>query len=516
MDIIPKPYHYEEFPGFFMILPKTMIRVFPANQTVLRTVKHFTDKIYELSEINLPIVENKNFSSFTINFQISKTDLGKEGYKLNINARYILLEAETEIGLFYGIQSLIQIIFKDLKYSPYLMIPTAKIEDKPRFEWRGMLLDVSRHFFDVDFIKRYIDYLSMFKFNIFHWHLTDDNGWRIEIKKYPELQKISAWRAERKGIDWRDCEPQKPNEKTNYGGYYSQKEIKEIIEYAAERHVTIIPEIEMPGHSLEVLAAFPDLSCSKGQYYVATGAYWPNKDILCAGNDAVFEFLENVLDEVVELFPTKYIHIGGDEANKAEWKKCNLCQKRIKEENLKDENDLQSWFIKKIADYLSKKGKQIIGWEEILEGNISTDSIIMSWKGKSVEIEAVKSGHKVVMCPQTHCYFDHYQADPSNEPVAIGGFTDLKKVYDFNPIPKELDKKESEYILGVQGNLWTEWIDSSEHAEYMIFPRMMALAEIAWNNQEKNWEDFKRRVNRELKEFDKKNINYCNHSFPEE
>ncbi len=513
MDIIPKPYHYEEFPGFFMILPKTVIQIYPANQTILRTIKYLTDKIYELSKITLPIVENKNFTSFTINIQISETGLGKEGYKLNINARYIQLEAETEIGIFYGIRTLSQMLFKDSSYSPYLMIPTSRIEDKPRFKWRGMHLDVSRHFFDVNFIKRYIDFLSMFKFNIFHWHLTDDNGWRIEIKKYPELQKISAWRAERKGIDWRDCEPQKPNEKTNYGGYYSQKEIKEIVEYAAEKHITIIPEIEMPGHSLEVLAAFPDLGCTKGPYYVATGDYWPNKDILCAGNNAVFEFLENVLDEIIELFPSKYIHIGGDEANKTEWKKCELCQKRIKEENLKDENDLQAWFIKKIADYLSKKGKEIIGWEEILEGDISTNSIIMSWMGKSAEIEAIKSGHLVVMCPQTHCYFDHYQADPKKEPAAIGGFTDLKKVYEFEPIPKKLNETESKYILGAQGNLWTEWIDSPEHAEYMLFPRMLALAEIVWSPENKDWEDFKKRVNIQLKEFDRKNITYCDHSF---
>ena len=513
MNIIPKPYHYEEFPGFFMILPKTKIQLFPANKTLLRTIKFLTDKIYELSKINLPVIENKNFDSFTINILINKIGLGREGYKLNINARYIQLEAESEIGIFYGIQTILQMIFKDLNYSQFLMIPTIRIEDKPRFDWRGMHLDVSRHFFDVNFIKKYIDFLAMLKMNIFHWHLTDENGWRIEIKKYPELQKISAWRAERKGIDWRDCTPQKPNETTNYGGYYSQKEIKDVVEYAAERHITIIPEIEMPGHSLEVLAAFPDLGCTKGPYYVATGSYWPNTSILCAGNDATFEFLENVLDEIIELFPSEYIHIGGDEANKTEWKQCELCQKRIKVENLHDEKDLQAWFIKKIENYLSKKGKKIIGWEEILEGNISINSIIMSWMGKSAEIEAIKLKHKVIMCPQTHCYFDHYQAEPSTEPKAIGGFTNLKKVYDFEPIPEGLNEEDSKYILGAQANLWTEWVDSPQHAEYMIFPRMLALAEVVWSQKDKNWNDFKTRVETQLKRFDNQNINYCDHSF---
>jgi hexosaminidase len=361
----------------------------------------------------------------------------------------------------------------------------------------------------VEFIKRYIDIIAMHKMNIFHWHLTDDNGWRIEIKKYPGLTETSAWRVDREDQPWRERTPPEPGEKATYGGYYTQEEIKDVVRYAAERHVTVIPEVEMPGHTSEVFASYPDLSCRGEKLYVQPGSYWPNIDIFCAGKEETFEFLEDVLSEVAQLFPSEYIHIGGDEANKTRWKECPLCQERIEMEGLRSEEELQSYFIKRIERYLQSIGKKLIGWDEILEGGLAPEATVMSWRGFEGGIDAVGMGHDVIMCPTSHCYFDYYQDDPETQPVAIGGFTPLEKVYEFYPIPAGLSSDKAKHILGGQGNVWTEFIPVPEHAEYMALPRMTALAEVLWSPRGRiDWDDFKRRLNTQFERFDMMGVNY--------
>ncbi len=433
MNIIPKPYKFEEKPGFFLIIPKTKIQLTPFNPKLQKTAQFLQSAFLNATGQKIPIIPGKAPNPTTITFSIRETGLGKEGYKLNINARYIKLEAESETGIFYGIQSLLQLLpneihtqtDKDFRWE----IPVCKIEDKPRFGWRGLHLDVSRHFFDVNFIKRYIDLMAMHKLNLFHWHLTDDNGWRIEIKKYPKLTEVGAWRAPRVGIDWRDSKPQQSGEETTYGGHYTQIEIKEIVQYASDRNITILPEIEMPGHTSEVLA---------------------------------------------------------------------------------DETELQSWFIKRIEKYLITKGRKLIGWDEILEGNLAPETTVMNWRGKDSGVIAAQTGHDVVMSPKTHCYFDHYQANPSTEKAAIGGYTTLKKVYFYEPIPTELSADEAKHVLGAQANVWTEWISTPEHAEYMLLPRLSALAEVLWSPQDsKDWPEFQTRIENFKKRLELLNLNYC-------
>lgn len=518
MNLIPRPLKFESKPGYFRILPKSRIMLFPFNPRFKEMVEIFAEKLRVVSGYKLPVIPGTNQSPTDIVIEISTTGLGKEGYLFNSNARYLKIAAETEAGIFNGLQTLNQLLPLEIENKKLTEIewtvPVCKIEDKPRFGWRGMHLDVSRHFFDADFIKHYIDLLAFHKMNVFHWHLTDDNGWRIEIKKYPELQKISAWRADRTGIDWHDCKPQQAGEECNYGGYYTQEEVKEIINYASLRNITVVPEIEMPGHASEVLAAYPELGCSGGPYRVATGVYWPNKDIFCAGEEKVFTFLENVLEEVIELFPSEYIHIGGDEATKTEWKKCPKCQQRMKDEKLKDELELQSWFIKRMEKFLLSKNRKLIGWDEILEGGLAPNAAVMSWRGEDGGIKAAKAGHDVVMTPGTHCYFDHYQGDSTAEEKAIGGYTTLKKVFNYEPIPATLTQKETKHILGAQGNVWTEWIQTPERVEYMILPRMSALAESIWSPAAtRNWPNFHDRIQFLFKRFDKWNVNYSRGTF---
>jgi hexosaminidase len=446
------------------------------------------------------------------------TALGKEGYKLSCNKGQIVIHAVTDAGVFYGIQSLLQLappqIMADSVKQVEWEIPSLQIWDKPRFTYRGMHLDVSRHFFPKDFILKYIDMLAMYKLNVFHWHLTDDNGWRIEIKKYPDLTNIAAWHVDRNNMDWDKVTPPKEGEKATVGGFYTQEEVKEVVAYAAQRHIMVIPEIEMPGHTSEVFAAYPNLSCQGKKLYVQPGTYWPNIDIFCGGNEDVFTFIDDVLTEIVPLFPGYYIHIGGDEADKTYWKKCNKCQAAIKRENLKDEAELQSYFIKRVEKMVIAKGKRMIGWDEILEGGLAPEATVMSWRGVNGGIEAAQQGHDVIMTPTSYCYFDYYQADPEFEPRAIGGFLPLKKVYSFDPIPSVLNQSQAKHVLGVQANIWTEFIPTSQHAEYMAMPRMLALAEIAWTQLDrKDFEDFNKRVRNQFKVFDLMDINYSKGSY---
>ncbi|RLD54560.1 MAG: beta-N-acetylhexosaminidase, partial [Bacteroidetes bacterium] len=520
INIIPKPLNFEKGSGNFILNAETKI-VYPDDSSVKQVAEFFNSQIAVPTGFKLQ-KGNEHESTNVIVFKINdKETLGEEGYELIVNKESIVIIAKKSNGFFYGMQTLFQLLPPEIYSSEKVAseiqyeIPSCRITDKPRFAWRGMHLDVSRHFFPKEFIKRYIDLIAMHKMNVFHWHLTDDNGWLIEIKKYPLLTEISAWRVNREDLPWRKATaPPKPGEKADIGGFYTQDDIREIVQYAAARQIEIIPEIEMPGHTSEVFAAYPELSCTGEKLYVQPGSYWPNSDIFCGGNEEVFTFIENVLDEVAELFPSKYIHIGGDEADKTEWRKCAKCQKRIKDEGLEDENELQSWFIKRIEKYLISKNKQLIGWDEILEGGLAPEATVMSWRGVNGGIEAAQQGHDVVMSPGTHCYLDHYQADPDFEPKAIGGFTTLKKVYSFDPVPGELNAEQAKHILGGQGNVWTEYISTPEHAEYMAVPRMAALAEVLWTpKKDLDWDNFRHRINKQYQRFDIMDVNYSKGSW---
>ena len=446
-------------------------------------------------DTNISNYSNYSNSSDNPNSSIN-FDFPDESYTLSVNKKGIEIAAASEAGLFYAIQTLIQLTEQNPDKLPFI-----EIEDSPRFAYRGMHLDVSRHFFPLDFLKKQIDMMAHYKLNYFHWHLTDGPGWRIEIKKYPELTNISAWRTHSLWKEWWASGRKYTNESdpNAYGGYYTQEEARELVEYAVKRHITIIPEIEMPGHSEEVLAVYPHLACT-GKPYTSSE--------FCIGNEETFIFLKNVLDEILDIFPSAYIHIGGDEASKEYWKKCPKCQERIKNENLKDEAELQSYLIKRIEKYLHSKGRELIGWDEILEGGLEKSAIVMNWRDEKIGIEAAQSGHKVIMTPGKYTYFNSYQASPEKEPEAMGGFLPLENVYAFNPVPDTLSAKDIENIWGIQACLWTEYVPTEEHAEYMLYPRMLALAEVAWTNPDnKSWESFKYRVNRSIPILQQKGYN---------
>ncbi len=414
----------------------------------------------------------------------------QEGYKLQVDKDHIELTAHDAAGIIHGIQTLRQLWITTLE-DP-LQVPGYTIVDYPRFAYRGMALDVSRHLFSVDFIKKYIDLLSLYKFNTFHWHLTDDQGWRIEIKQYPRLQSVAAWRRQTL-IGHKKETPHRFDGK-RYGGYYTQQEIKEVVQYATARGITIIPEIEMPGHALAALAAYPSLGCTGGPY--ATATFWGIfDDVYCAGNDSTFTFLQNVLDEVTALFPSRYIHIGGDECLKTKWKACPKCWQRMRTLALKDEHELQSYFIQRIEKHLNSKGRAIIGWDEILEGGLAPNATVMSWRGEEGGLEAARQKHAVIMTPESHLYFDYYQSLHPDEPVAAGNYTPLDKVYNYQPAAS-LPDSLLHYIKGVEGQAWSEYYTSERQATYMIFPRALALAELAWTPATlRNYEQFMKRLN---------------------
>ena len=406
-----------------------------------------------------------------------------EGYVLSVNSDGVRIEALSGAGLFYGVQTLLQMAAD----APEGMT-AVNLKDEPRFEYRGIMLDVSRHFRSKEFVKRQIDLLSYYKINRLHLHLTDAAGWRIEIKKYPRLTQFAAWRPQAVWKDWWNgkreyCEETDPRAQ---GGYYTQDDIRELVAYAQKHYVTIIPEIEMPSHSEEVLTAYPELSCTHVPY---------KQSDFCIGNEKTFEFLENVLTEVMELFPSEYIHIGGDEAGKASWPNCKLCQARMKKEGLKDVNELQSYSIHRMERFLNSHGRKLLGWDEILDGGLAPNATVMSWRGTEGGLAAIRSGHKAIMSPGQYCYLDGYQDAPYSQPEAIGGYLPLKKVYGYEPVPDSLSADEAKLMYGVQANLWTEYIPTEEHAEYMLYPRAIALAEVAWSKPEnKSWEDFHRRA----------------------
>ncbi len=500
LNLIPYPQKIEFSQGEF-ILPEKII----LDENLSKSEREYYSKYFG-KFFTLTYGKKEKMQLISALFSPSVVPLSeeqkKEKYAIEISPANIVIRSYTDQGHFLALQTLIQIFeqYKDSK-----KIPAMKIEDQPKFAWRGMHLDVCRHFFTVDEVKQYIDYLAMYKLNTFHWHLTDDQGWRIEIKKYPKLTQIGSKRKESMiGAYADNTFDGKP-----YGPYfYTQDQIKEVVKYAQEKHITVVPEIEMPGHALAALSAYPELACTKGPFEAATK--WGVFDDVFCPKDETFTFLENVLDEVIQLFPSQYIHIGGDECPKTRWKECAHCQELIKKNNLKDEHGLQSYFIQRIEKYVNSKGRKIIGWDEILEGGLAPNAAVMSWTGVNGGIEAAKSKHFAVMTPGAYCYFDHYQGDPQSEPNAFGGFTPLDKVYSYNPIPSELTTEQGKYIMGVQANLWTEYIDNFKQVQYMIFPRLMALSEVGWGTSDpENYKNFENRVISQFKVLDKMGVNYA-------
>lgn len=452
----------------------------------------------------------------TIILALDSTVKNKEGYILTTTSKDIRISGQTANGVFYGIQTLRKAIPATAQKTE-ISLPAGEIKDEPRFSYRGMHLDVCRHFYPVEFIKRYIDLLALHNMNTFHWHLTEDQGWRIEIKKYPKLTEIGSIRSKtvigKAGSGKYDNAP--------YGGFYTQEQAKEIVKYAQERFITVIPEIDLPGHMLAALAAYPELGCTGGPYEVCPdwGIF---DDVLCIGNDKTLPFLEDVLAEIIEIFPSKYIHIGGDEAPRTRWKECTKCQARIKNEGLKADKEhtaedrLQTFCMTRIEKFLNGKGRQIIGWEEILKGDVAPNATVMSWRGIQSGIKAAQMGHDVIMVPKNHCYFDYYQAkDTKQEPLAIGGFVPVENVYNLNPVPAELTAEQQKHILGAQANLWSEYIPTTQQVEYMVLPRMAALSEALWTQpQSKDYGSFLQRLPWLVKLYQRDGFNYAKHVLP--
>ena len=490
MGIIPAPVSVKKDKGEFKITPETIVF---ADSPDSKAVHFFADYLRKsgfgggVTDINLVDKKQRNLKNSIFLSSNFKGNIPNEGYELQISPDHVTISGRNA-GLFYGIQSFIQLMNKTRP--GYASVPCGTVNDHPRFGYRGMHLDVVRHFFDVDFVKKYIDLMAMYKLNTFHWHLTDDQGWRIEIKKYPKLTEIGSMRAQTKigkvhGVD------SDLFDNTAHGGFYTQAQIAEVVNYASERFITIVPEIEMPGHSMALVASYPELSCDPSTAKKVYENWGISKDVLCP-TDATFKMLNEILYEVMELFPGKYIHIGGDECPKDAWKKSDYCRQLIADQGLRDENGLQSYFIGRIEKFVNSQGRSIIGWDEILEGGLAPNATVMSWRGEAGGIAAAQLNHDVIMTPASGgLYFDHTQSKSTQEPLTIGGNAPLSKTYNYDPIPSALTKEQQQHVIGVQANLWTEYIATPAKAEYMLLPRMLALSEVAWTPQNgKNYKDF--------------------------
>jgi hexosaminidase len=500
VNIIPKPVNLKVKAGSFKLDKNTVIVLKDeGNKDAADFFNDYLQKFYGYSLDVKDAAEGNYISLSTKKF--IKASENDEHYTLNGSAKSVAIDGDSYAGTFRGVQSLIQLL--PVKKSSSLQLPLVSISDQPRLKYRGLMLDVARHFFDVDFVKRYIDFIALHKMNTFHWHLTDDQGWRVEIKKYPKLTEVGGYRDGTIIGHY----PGTGNNNIHYGGFYTQDQIKDVVAYATKRHITVIPEIEMPGHAKAALASYPNLGCTGGPYEVKQ-TWGVEPDVFCAGNDSVFSFLQDVLDEVLPLFPSQYVHVGGDECPKDRWKTCPKCQKRIKENGLKDEHELQSYFVQRMEKYINSKGKKIIGWDEILEGGLAPNATVMSWRGEEGGIEAAKQDHDVVMTPGSHVYLDHAQSKKEDS-LTIGGYTSVQKVYSYEPVPPVLNDQQKKHILGAQGNVWTEYMTSPRKVEYMIFPRLSALSEVLWTPAtSKSWNDFEKRLGVQFKRYDLWGVNY--------
>ena len=515
-QVIPLPQEVSLTQGNPFKLNGNVLIAYPENNALLQRNAEFLSEYIRQSTGYAPktkaIAAGEQVKN-AITLGLDPDIANKEGYVLTTTPEGISINGQTENGVFYGIQTLRKSIPAEAKGAT-ILIPAGEIKDEPRFSYRGMHLDVGRHFFPIEFIKKYIDLLALHNMNTFHWHLTEDQGWRIEIKKYPKLTEIGSQRS--RTVIGRNTQEY---DNTPYGGFYTQEEAKEIVKYAQERYITVIPEVDLPGHMLAALAAYPEMGCTGGPYEVCPrwGVF---EDVLCIGNDKTMQFLEDVMSEIIEIFPSEYVHIGGDEAPRDRWKECPKCQARIKAEGLKAdknhtaEDRLQSYCMTRIEKFLNSKGRRIIGWDEILEGDVAPNATVMSWRGASGGIKAAQMGHDVIMTPNTYCYFDYYQtADTKDEPLGIGGYVPIEKVYSLDPT-FDLNEEQKKHIIGAQANLWTEYIATTEHVEYMVLPRMAALAEVQWTQPEKkDFKDFTTRLASLMKFYQRDGFNYAKHVF---
>lgn len=516
-NIIPEPTYINQQHGSFSFNKSTRICFLKQGQND-ELVKYITSNFRQLHYHPGIVGEVRdNCIVFRLNNSVNP-QIGEEGYIIEVREKSITISANTDTGLFYGFQTFLQMLPADIPTVRYskVDIPQCTILDAPRFSWRGSHLDVSRHFFTVKEIKAHLDLMAHYKLNKFHWHLTDDHGWRIQIDKYPKLNDIGSYRVDRSNIPWGEAEPAKEGETPSYGGFYTKDEIAEVVAYAAERHIDVIPEIEIPGHCSEVLASYPQFRCANDDttYQVQIGPYWPPRAILCAGNDSVVKFLCDVMDEIIPLFPYEYIHIGGDEAMKDNWQRCPLCQQRMRKLGLSNEEQLQGWLIKQVEDYVRTKGRHIIGWDEILNGGVSSDATVMSWQGMQGGIKAAYHGNRVIMTPTQYCYLDYVQGNPAYQPAGMPHELTLYKAYQFNPIPANMSPKTAAFILGGQANLWTEYINDYEHAQYMLLPRLLAISECLWSLPEnKDWNHFRHKIVWHKQRLSARGLHYCEGSF---
>jgi len=515
IQIIPKPAEINIAEGVFEFSERTTFVVANDSQKeISNSLINKFEKATGWKQMVSDIAPKSNYLQFNIDDSFEN-----EAYRLEVNNEAINITAKGNAGFMYALETIRQLLPTAIESSQIVsnvkwIIPNLTIKDKPRFQWRGLMLDLSRHFFDKNYIKETIDRLAMHKMNVLHLHLLDDQGWRIEIKKYPKLTEVGAWRVDQEDKQWNARVTSNPDEKGTYGGYLSQVELKDLVKYAQSKNVEIVPEIEMPAHVSSAIAAYPELSCFENHIGVPSGGIWPLTDIYCAGKESTFEFLENVLLEVMDIFPSKYVHIGGDEATKTNWKICPYCQKRIKNEGLQNVEELQSYFVKRMERFINSHGKKLIGWDEILEGGLAPEATVMSWRGTQGGIEAAEQGHDVVMTPGSHCYFDHYQGPQNEEPLAIGGYLPLSKVYEFDPVVDTMTPEEAKHVLGGQANLWAEYIPTTEHSEYMIYPRLGAMAEALWSPKEsRDWNDFSGRILTMFKRYDYLGINYAKSAY---
>ncbi|WP_423129881.1 beta-N-acetylhexosaminidase [Gaoshiqia sp. Z1-71] len=515
VGLIPEPVKIIKCAGDFELSENTRI-ITNGNEAVLQPAKIFTERVNNMTGIKLAIVPSAKGKNVILRLNLIRdNEIGDEGYMMEVKPSGIEVSANSPAGIFYGLQSLQQLISLNCaveKKGQPLLVPAVSVVDYPRFGWRGLMLDDSRHFFGKVFLKEYLDRMSEYKYNVFHWHLTDDPGWRIEIKQYPKLTEIGAWRVPRTGVFYSMPAPQS-NEKPTYGGYYTQQDIREIVKYAADRFITVVPEIDVPGHSRSLIAAYPQASCSGNPTTVYAGEYGgPEENVLCAGNEVNFEMLANILNELVDIFPGRYIHIGGDEVCKDFWENCPKCQRVMYDHGLKNGHELQSYFIKRVEKIVESKGKKLIGWDEILEGGLAPNATVMSWRGMEGGIKAASEGHEVVMTPTDFCYLDYMQGEPVIEgfPYTWSSLR-LTQVYKFEPVP---DGIEAKYILGGQGNVWTEMIEDERQVEYMTWPRALAMSEVLWTPKEKrNPEYFFERMEKNLSLLDRTETNYARSVF---
>ena len=509
-NVVPLPKSVVMAKGLpFNLTNATTIVYEGTNPEMKRNARFLSEYIQQASGIKTAVLDKRDKKAAAIVLTIDPKVAGAEAYRLSVNNKQVTIAASTPAGVFYGIQTLRKSLPVQTT-GEAITLPAVTVADAPRFGYRGMMLDCARHFFPLSFVKKFIDILAMHNMNVFHWHLTEDQGWRLEIKSHPELTAKSSMRSgtvigHNATVD--DSIP--------HGGFYTQQEAREIVEYARQRHITVIPEIDMPGHMLAALAAYPELGCTGGPYEVGHrwGVY---KDVLCLGKESTYKFVQDVIDEVVDIFPAKYFHIGGDESPTVMWEKCPKCLQKAKDENT-DIKHLQQYFTNRVEKYLNSKGKSIIGWDEILEGKINQSATIMSWRGVEPGLKAAKQGHDVIMTPSSHVYFDHYQAkDTKHEPDAIGGCSPVEKVYSYEPLPDTLSAEAKNRIKGVQANLWTEYIPFTTQAEYMVLPRMAALAEVQWTPvAKKNFDDFSKRALRLSDLYDRYGYQYARHLWKE-